>query len=369
MVPGSGVAYTATTFVKISRSFHEIFYPSAAETAKFMVVAKLGWVVFKMPGGVMVNSSRRENAISLQHKQGFSDATEIVYVELLRISVNKHEHKEILHILGMDKYSTMLHRVILTKTVIYVYIMWPEYQLFCFCLRGMGKSSSYEWVVTELQPRVPSSMACSYNPWCSGWKEVIVGVVEIKKMFMVVNGEESRITPLREEMFKGVNYSCTHLEVTVLKLTVMVTQIYSLIEGNGVNCNDMLGTSLVQKRVGPTEYVHNITSAFSVMERIRSIFLSSSIWFSGEMESDSWVSHKNISQLWRVDFRSLQGFSADNVISTPDSVRCDITRAIMHRFEEVRIILVTTLHGFLINLLHIRGYILLRRFLHECIPH
>lgn len=96
-----------------------------------------------------------------------------------------------------------------------------------------------------------------------------------------------------DEMLMGVNFSCTQLEVTVLKLTVTATQICNPLESSGVVCTDMFGTSLVHDRVELTEYVHNITSDFSSMEGIRSIFLSSSVLFSGEMGSGSWVRHTN----------------------------------------------------------------------------
>lgn len=71
----------------------------------------------------MVNLSSGGDVILLQHKQGFFDATEVMYVEFLRVNANKHERIKVLHILGMDpKYLTMLHWVIVSNTSIYIYI-------------------------------------------------------------------------------------------------------------------------------------------------------------------------------------------------------------------------------------------------------
>ncbi|XP_026441214.1 uncharacterized protein LOC113340224 [Papaver somniferum] len=59
-----------------------------------------------------------------------------------------------------------------------------KFKLLTTSLWSMGNGSSYEWIVTELEPKVPSFMGCSNNPWCSGWKDVIVRVVRIKKMLV-----------------------------------------------------------------------------------------------------------------------------------------------------------------------------------------
>lgn len=52
-----------------------------------------------------------------------------------------------------------------------------------------------------------------------------------------------------EEMFRKVDCSFTQLGVVVLKLTIIVNQIYSLIEENGVYCSDILGTNRVQRMI------------------------------------------------------------------------------------------------------------------------
>lgn len=48
------------------------------------------------------------------------------------------------------KYLTMLHWVILTTTKLYVYLLWSEYKVFCFCLWRMGNDKGCVLIVSEL---------------------------------------------------------------------------------------------------------------------------------------------------------------------------------------------------------------------------
>lgn len=155
MVAKNSVMGAATVIVKICRCCHEYCYPFTAEIVKLVFVAKLRCGVSKVPAGVMVKLSRRKGVVFLQHKQEFYDATEVMYIELLRISVNKQEHKRVLHILVLGpKYLTMLHWVILTKTGIYVHLLWLEYKLCYFCLWSMRNTSSATLLMLNLGDKV-----------------------------------------------------------------------------------------------------------------------------------------------------------------------------------------------------------------------
>lgn len=68
-----------------------------------------------------------------------------------------------------------------------------------------------------------------------------------------------------EEIFKEVDCSFTRLGVIVLKLTIIVNQIYSLIEANGVFSGDILGRNKVQRKFDLTELVHITENYFSAM--------------------------------------------------------------------------------------------------------
>ncbi|KAI3949397.1 hypothetical protein MKW98_023334, partial [Papaver atlanticum] len=52
-----------------------------------------------------------------------------------------------------------------------------------------------------------------------------------------------------EEMLMRVNCSCTLLGVAVLKLIVMITQICSLLEDNGVVCGVLLSVSRSENKI------------------------------------------------------------------------------------------------------------------------
>lgn len=147
-----------------------------------------------------------------------------------------------------------------------------------------------------------------------------------REMLIMFMGGKS-ITHELLEMFKVV-CSCTQLELASLKLT----HIYSLIKA-----------------------MEDIWEEDRVM----------SLQFKDVMLNDKEVRCLCSGRCGvndEVVFFILMKCSTLMASSTPNSAKCHIIKAIIHSFEEVRIILVTTLHGFLIDLLHIKGYRLLRRF-------
>ncbi|KAI3894831.1 hypothetical protein MKX03_014937 [Papaver bracteatum] len=148
-------------------------------------------------------------------------------------------------------------------------------------------------------------------------------------------------------MLMGVKNFCTQLGVTILKLTVMKTQICSFLEDNEVVCGVQLSVITSENKMQLNEIVHDIVKAITIVVWMVPIFLTYILKFRWEFEIISWELSLHIAS------------------STPDSAKSRITRAIIYNFKEVRFILLTALHGFLVNLLHNKVYILLRRFWHE----